>query len=84
MIERKLRATRKLTLREEALIFYLKNRTPEMTFAQAAVLAGYSSKWPSQAASQALKGIAKKRPQIYDELGLTVAACLTLVEHKAS
>jgi hypothetical protein len=41
------RASKKLTMREKALIEDLRT---ELTFSKAALAAGYSRKWPGQAA----------------------------------
>jgi phage terminase small subunit len=60
-----------LTLRERA---FLEHIAAGMTITQAARAAGYSSKWPGQAGSQAFKNIERKRPKIRYELGLTVQA----------
>jgi signal transduction histidine kinase len=63
----------KLTLRESA---FLKHIEAGMTITRAARSAGYSQKWPGQAGTQAFRNIKKKRPEILDDLGLTVAALL--------
>jgi hypothetical protein len=42
------------------------------TKAEAARAAGFSGKWPTKSANQALKSIREKTPDIMDRLGLTV------------
>jgi hypothetical protein len=62
-----------LTQRESDL---LGNIRAGMTISKSALAAGYSSKWPGQAGSQAFKNIQRKRPEILDQLGMTVEAIL--------
>jgi phage terminase small subunit len=72
--KRKNKSTEKLTARESA---FLKNIEAGMTtITSAARAAGYSQKWPGQAGAQALRNIKRKRPEILDDLGLTVEALL--------
>jgi hypothetical protein len=63
----------KQTTRESA---FLKHIEAGLTITSAARSAGYSRKWPGQAGAQAFRNIQRKRPEILDELGLTVEAIL--------
>lgn len=63
------RTAKNLTLRESALLERIR---AGKTITEAAREVGYSAKWPGQAGSQAFKNIQKKRPEILDELGMTV------------
>jgi len=63
----------KLTAREIAFLIHLEAGT---TITNAARLAGYSTKWPGQAGSQAFRNIQRKRPEILHELGWTVEAII--------
>jgi hypothetical protein len=62
-----------LTQRERTLLEHIR---AGMTISKAALAAGYSSKWPGQAGSQAFKNIQRKRPEILHELGMTIEAIL--------
>ena len=73
MKKKQKRTLKKLTRRESALVEHI---AAGMTFTDAARAAGYSTKWPGQAGSQAFKNIQRKRPKIRYELGLTVEALL--------
>ena len=71
--KRKNKSAEKLTARESA---FLRHIEAGMAITSAARSAGYSQKWAGQAGSQAFRNIQKKRPEILDDLGLTVDAIL--------
>jgi hypothetical protein len=58
-----------LTRRETTLLQCIREGK---TISEAALVAGYSKKWPGQAGSQAFKNIQRKWPTILHELGRTV------------
>lgn len=70
---RKAKKSKQLTPRESS---FLEHYVAGTTISKAARLAGYSSKWPGQAGSQALRNIQKKRPKILYELGLSFEAII--------
>ena len=69
--------TRTLTRRERALLEYIRSGK---TITDAARQAGFSTKWPGQAGSQAFRNIQRKMPTLLDELGMTLESIVRQVE----
>ena len=66
-----------LTKRESALLEYIRSGK---TITDAARQAGFSTKWPGQAGSQAFRNIQRKMPTLLDELGMTLESIVRRVE----